>query len=161
MKNLGLAAFVSIVVMGCATKGSQLHPDETDPIAQKIAILAEQMVANSNKLAKLERARYIQAGNKDLGFEVRDLPTLQKTVNLGETYNGDLEPFLRHLSAYVGMSKPRYLGLPPSAGVLISAEVNFRPLVDVLDDIGQQTGSRATIVYKATENLLEVTYRGL
>jgi defect-in-organelle-trafficking protein DotD len=161
IKNFGLTTLVSMGLMGCAAAPTQLHPDESDPVAQKIAILAEQMVANSNKLAKLERARYIEEGNKDLSFDVRELPVMQKTINLGETYTGPLEPFLRQLSAYVGMNEVRYLGLEPSAGVLVNVDVNFRPLIDIMDDIGQQTGSRAIVVYKASENLLEVKYRGL
>ncbi|MEI8650983.1 DotD/TraH family lipoprotein [Paraglaciecola sp. Hal342] len=51
--------------------------------------------------------------------------------------------------------------MEPSAGVLVNVDVNFRPLIDIMDDIGQQTGSRAIVVYKASENLLEVKYRGL
>jgi defect-in-organelle-trafficking protein DotD len=30
-----------------------------------------------------------------------------------------------------------------------------------MEDIGQQTGSRAIVVYKATENLFEVKYEAL
>jgi defect-in-organelle-trafficking protein DotD len=161
MKKIGIYAFIFIGLQGCASNPSQLYPDDSDPVAKKIAILGEQMVANSNKLANLERARYLRAGNAIYSDDFRELPVLQKTVNLGEAYNGPLEAFLKELSSFVGMNPPRFLGLKPSSGVLVSTKVQFRPLIDILDDIGQQTGTRAVVVYKATDNLLEVTYRGI
>ncbi|AMJ76619.1 DotD/TraH family lipoprotein [Alteromonas stellipolaris] len=160
MKQLIFVGLVGVALSGCASHVQELQPDTIDPVTQKIAILAEQMVSNSNKLAQLQKARYLEAGNAVDEANIRALPVMQQLVNLGEVYNGPLDAFINHLSKYAGMEKPRYLGLKPSANILITADARMRPLYDILEDVGQQTGTRAIVVYKASENLIETTYEG-
>lgn len=158
-----IAALILISMLtGCANHYQSAVVQSPDPVVAKLERLAQVMAAHSNRVAELQEATYQRVNGVTLDqHRLHLLPHLTKVISLGADYTGPLEPFLDRLSLQAGMNRPRYFRLAPPGDIIISANTDYRSVVDILRDVGAQTGSRAIITYKASENLLEIEYASL
>lgn len=154
--------FYVFTLSGCLSTAKLQTPQQPDPVIVKLERLAEVMVQHSNRVAELQEANYKLVNGATLKeHQLHLLPYLTKTVSLGADYTGPLKPFLERLSLQAGLNRPRYLKLAPPGDIIVSANTDYRTVLDILRDVGAQTGSRAIITYKASENLLEIEYASL
>lgn len=79
---------------------------------------------------------------------------LEYSVSL--TWIGDIETVIKKLSEQVGM-RHRVIGRP-LAPVLVSLDLKDAPMIDACRIIGMQAGSRADVVYRPSENIIELIY---
>lgn len=153
---------ICMVISGCASTYEQRVVKEPDPVVAKLERLAQVMAQHANRVAELQEANYQHVNGDALAHHRLDLlPHLTKVVSLGAQYTGPLDAFLERLSLQAGMNRPRYFRIPPPGNIIVSANTDYRSVLDILRDVGAQSGSRAVITYKASENLLEVEYAPL
>lgn len=69
---------------------------------------------------------------------------------------GELEPVVKDLAKSCGMGF-RVIGRPTSP-VLVSIDVNDMLILEVFRVLGMQAGTRADIIYRSTENMVEIVY---
>lgn len=154
--------FFCMLMSGCVSTYEQRVVKEPDPVVAKLERLAQVMAEHSNRVAELQEANYQQVNGAALAHHRLELlPNLTKIVSLGAQYAGPLNAFLDRLSLQAGMNRPRYFRIAPPGNIIVSANTDYRSVIDILRDVGAQTGSRAVITYKASENLLEVEYAPL
>lgn len=159
LMKLKLIIVISILsLFGCESTRT-LKVEKPDPVMKKIERLAASIAEHSSTLSALEQSRYQRLeGPLSTKVDFDIVPTLGKVISLGADFNGPMEPFLTLLSKNAGMNPPRILNLKPSADVIVSVNTEYRRLIDILRDVGSQSGTRANITYKAAENLLEIEY---
>ena len=69
---------------------------------------------------------------------------------------GELEPVIRDLAASCGMGF-RVVGRSTSP-ILVSIEVNDMLILEVFRILGMQAGTRADVIYRSAENMVEIVY---
>ena len=158
MMRMVLLLFATIIFSGCQSTGSELEVKETDPVLNKIALLAKTIANDNSRLAALERAKYSSLDNMPSEQELQLLPNLVQVVSLGDTYNGSMERFVHDLSLHAGMNAPRILNLKPSSDIIVSIDADYRRVYDIFLDVISQSGTRAKLTYKVAENLIEIEY---
>lgn len=72
------------------------------------------------------------------------------------TWVGELEPVVKDLAASCGMGF-RIIGRPTSP-ILVSIEVSDMLILEVFRILGMQAGTRADIIYRSFENIIEIVY---
>ena len=70
---------------------------------------------------------------------------------------GPVEPITKKLSDRAGYTF-QILGNPPPVPLVVSVDVENKPVIDVLRSIGLQLGMRADIRVDATRRMVEVQY---
>jgi len=72
------------------------------------------------------------------------------------TWVGELEPVVKDLAASCGMGF-RVIGRSTSP-IFVSIEVNDMLILEVYRILGMQAGTRADIIYRTPENMVEIVY---
>lgn len=158
-KSLISVLVVTLCLSGCASKRT-FDKETPDPAVLRMIQVAEGIQAGTNELAEVETAKF-RASRKGK-YKTRDislLPGLEKSVSLGASWNGPIDKLLDKLSSLAGLKPPRYLNVKPAGNVIVNVNTDYRPIIDILEDIGAQTGHRAIIQLKARERLLLVEYK--
>jgi len=147
-------------ISGCSSTSEQyLSVERMSPVEERISALAEVMVERANRVEQLKKAQYLNlTGNSFQTSEIDYLPILNQHKNLGKNYIGNLEPFIKRLSVVAGMEAPRFIGPKPSIDITLNIDTDYKTVYSMLEQAGTLAGSRADVVYKAAENLIEVKY---
>lgn len=152
----------ALVLTGCASKAEFVKPKNTDPIDIKILEAANAIQKKFNQLHQLESARKYEVTGKNMQeFDLSHLPALESVISLGGDWNGPLDKLLIKLSAVAGMEKPRFLNIKPASDVVVSVDVEYRRVIDIIKDAYSQSGSKVNMTIKMKERLIEVEYVGL
>lgn len=150
-----------VFVQACTSTSNDvfLEAKPISPVEEKINALAEVVVQRTTRIQHLQESQYIELnGEYPSKPDMALLPTLTQFKSLGKNYIGKLDPFIRRLSVVAGMNTPRFIGPKPTNDILLNIDTDYRTVNSMLEQAGSLTGSRADIVYKASENLLEVKY---
>lgn len=166
MLRKAVSLLALVLLSGCgSTNPSGKTPfvlEEPDPILIRLEQLAQNIERHDRKLSNLEYARRKENAKQGFnGFDPELAPELNQLVTLVDSYPGPLLPFLYELSDHLGLNKPRVLGIHPVNDVLLIIPADNRRAIDIMKDIGKQTGSLADVEYKARERLFEVQYHSL
>ncbi len=155
-----LASIISAALFsGCASNAA-FDKSSSDPAMLRLAQVAEDIQRSSNELAAIEAAKYrATSGVRLQEIDVELLPNLEKVVSLGASWNGPMDKLLNKLSHLAGLNAPRYLNVKPSGDVIVNVNTDYRRIIDILEDVGSQSGQRAVITLKARERVLIVEYK--
>lgn len=99
-------------------------------------------------LVELSEARQANKVNPD------DLGKASFAVSV--EWVGELEPVIKDLAASCGMGF-RVVGRATTP-ILVSIEVNDMLILEVFRILGMQAGTRADIIYRTPENMVEIVY---
>lgn len=153
-------ALLSVVVLGGCASNPSFDKNNPDPAMLRLAQVAEDIQRSSNQLAALEAAKYrATERGKPQSIDVELLPGLEEVVSLGASWNGPINKLLDKLSYLGGLNPPRYLNVKPAGDVIVNVDTDYRRIIDILQDVGAQTGQRAVLTLKARERVLIVEYR--
>jgi len=149
--------FAVIFLAGCANS-KQYKLSEPDPGVVRLNEVAESIQKHSNDLADIEAAQYMdQTGKKLPSTDTRYVSTLNNPISLGDDWNGSLFKLVQTIAGLSGY-EVRTLNVEPPGGVIVNVPGEYRRMVDILRDAGTQAGSRAKVVVKAKEKVIEIEY---
>lgn len=160
MKNKAvLTIIVGFICQGCSTTQNEVVPEEQSPVERKISSLAEVVVKRTTRIQQLQEANYVAVnGELPQRPDMEMLPALKQIKSLGKKYTGSLDTFIKRLSVVAGMNPPRFLNNKSAFDIIVTVDTDYKSVYSMLEQAGATTGSRAGIVYKAAENLIEVKY---
>lgn len=136
-----------------------LYTNDPDPALQRLAEAAEAQMSIS--AANAEMRNYAGGYSESDRVATADLagnPELLRIVSLGDQWVGPIEPLMTELSALIGWGDPVVLNRRPSNDVIVSVGTRYRRAVDIFQDAGVQTGSRAHVELNLEEERVYVTY---
>jgi defect in organelle trafficking protein DotD len=148
----GLAAVI-FVLAGCTTMPpSPQIATQPDKVSAMLAQAADKAATSLQTLAAVEQAR-------SPGIAVTPIDDAPAELRRAVTVNwtGPVEPIAKMLadrSSYVFST----LGDPPPVAAVVSVNVENRPVIEVLRDIGLQLGQRADVRVDAPRKLVEIHY---
>ncbi|TVQ81757.1 MAG: hypothetical protein EA357_12035 [Micavibrio sp.] len=147
-----------LAVAGCSWKpgnvGHQMVA-EPDGVSLRLAASVDRASTALQTLAAVEQSRTPLASVSP----VKDAPReLLRTVSV--EWVGPIEPITQRLAERVGY-KFNIIGLQPPVPVIVTLNTAEKPVIDVLRDIGLQSGQRADIIVDAELKTVEVSYRTL
>ena len=160
MKQSFIIPFL-LFISACTTTKSNLSVQEPDPALVRIQESVRAIERHSMELAKIQQAKYHKLNGgviSESGVPSNYIPGLNESVSLGPTYEGPLEGILKELSLLAGLSEPRFIGLPPTSGIIVSLSTDYKTVDHMLKDISAKTSSRVQITLKVRDRYLEVQY---
>lgn len=137
------------------THHSNKHPQlvaEPDKVSAMLADAADKASNALQTLAAVENSRTPAPDVNPVGNAPAELRRAI-TVN----WVGPVEPITKSLADRAGYSFA-VIGSQPNIPVVVSIDVENRPLIDVLRDLGLQLGGRGDIKVDASRGLIEVHY---
>lgn len=147
----------ALFLAGCSTNKYQL--DKGDPTVVKLLQVAKSIEKYNRDLSHVMSSKYkIQDKNTGAILDPDLLPAANQVVSLGYDWHGPIEPLISKLSEVAGLNAPRFVNVRPSNAIVVSVDTDYRRVVDILADAGAQAGSRANIILKVKEQLIEVEY---
>jgi defect-in-organelle-trafficking protein DotD len=151
--------FMSVLILaGCSNINrnfSDSHPQMVaapDTVSAKLAEAADRASLSLEKLAAVEYARTPGASLAPAG----DAPAeLRRAVTVN--WVGPVEPLAKTMAERAGYNFIPMGSLPPTP-VIVSIDVENRPLIDVLRDLGLQLGVRGDIKVDSAQRVIELHY---
>jgi defect-in-organelle-trafficking protein DotD len=147
-----------IVLAGCGPINrnfSDSHPQMVaapDSVSARLAEAADRASLSLEKLAAVEYSRSPNAGIAPAG----DAPAeLRRAVTVN--WVGPVEPIAKTMAERAGYNFLP-VGAAPPVPVVVSLDVENRPLIDVLRDIGLQLGVRGDIKVDSSQKVVELHY---
>jgi len=144
-KQLALILFHLVMLCSCAA-----HEElgiQPDPIELSIADGIGRIAGVYEQLALISSATTNdELAGQSYNYQEDTLPDIWlRELTLIEDYNGDVEVFVRMLSAMGGMPEPRIDAGQRGKPILVSVKKGTRKLISYLADVGYQSGDRAMI----------------
>lgn len=150
MKRLCALGFLGVFLTGCVTTTPPASPAQ--PVGGG---LVDTRISDAAK--NIEVLLLDLSAAKDRQTTVVDKQVQEKLDFLVSiSWIGDIETVVTRLAESVGMQH-RVIGRP-LAPIFVSLDLKDAPLTDAYRIIGMQAGSRADIVYRADENVIELIY---
>ncbi len=155
--NLLLCLSVTAII-GCETLSSK--PDEYSPqlVAEPdsvSAMLADAADKASNALQTLAAVEY-QRGPAIASSPIGDAPTeLRRAITVN--WVGPAEQITKTLADRASYNFT-VVGVKPSIPVVVSIDVENKPVIEVLRDVGLQLGLRADVRVDADNRIVEIHY---
>lgn len=159
-----MARFFPVVCLLCAVSVSACsnfenfsdsHPQMVaapDSVSAMLADAADKAANSLQTLAAVEAARTPAPELNPVG----DAPTeLRRAISIN--WVGPVEPITKTLSDRAGYEF-QTIGTPPPNALVISLDVENRPVIDVLRDIGLQMGVRGDIKVDSARKMIEIHY---
>ncbi len=137
------------------THFSNKHPQlvaEPDKVSAMLADAADKASNALQTLAAVENSRTPAPDVNPVGNAPAELRRAI-TVN----WVGPVEPITKTLADRAGYSFA-VIGSPPNIPVVVSLDIENRPVIDVLRDLGLQLGGRGDIKVDASRGIIEVHY---
>jgi defect-in-organelle-trafficking protein DotD len=125
---------------------------EPDNVSALLADAADRAANSLQALAAVERARTPGAALAPIG----DAPVeLKRAITVN--WIGPVESISQTLAERAGY-RFATVGAAPPTPVIVSIDVENRPVIEVLRDIGLQIGNRGDIKVNGSEKLVELNY---
>lgn len=125
---------------------------EPDAVSAMLAEAADRVSKSLETLAAVEYHRSPGVAVNPVG----DAPTeLRRAVTV--SWIGPVEPITQTLAERAGYNFTT-VGRPPSIPIVVSLDVQNRPVIDVLRDIGLQLGLRADVRVDGNSGIVEIHY---
>ncbi len=150
-----LLTIVCVSALAACTSGRPVEPQlvaSPDTVSLMLAEAADKASSALETLAAVEQARTPAA-------EVGNIPDAPPELRRAMTVNwiGPVEPLARRVADRAGYTF-MVIGNPPPVPMLISIDVQNRPIIDILRDIGLQMGLRADLKVDARRKAVEIQY---
>ena len=145
---------ILLPLTGC-TKPYRSDPQvasQPDKVSAMLADAADRASVALETLAAVEQARTpaIAVG------PIENAPDeLQRSITVN--WVGPVEPIAQKLADRAGYLF-QTIGTPPAVPVVISIDVENKPVIDVLRSVGLQLGSRADVKVDGTRRMVEIHY---
>jgi len=160
MRAIRLLALSSPLVMAvaCGPLPSAERPSpgltlaEIDPIAQSLVASAERTSSAIARLSEIESARTPVA---DPGRIVAAPPGMDLPLTV--SWVGPLEPLIARLANAAGYQF-RTVGQSPSVPIIVDVNATDERIVDIMREVGFQSGARAVIAVDVELTMVEVQY---
>jgi defect in organelle trafficking protein DotD len=134
---------------------SDAHPQMVaapDSVSAMLAEAADRASLSLEKLAAVEHSRAPNAAIAPAG----DAPAeLRRAVTVN--WVGPVEPIAKTMAERAGYNFLP-IGSPPPVPVVVSIDVENRPVIDVLRDIGLQLGVRGDVKVDSSQKIVELHY---
>lgn len=146
------------ILAGCGPLSrdfSNSHPQlvaQPDNVSAMLADAADRASLSLEKLAAIEHSRAPNASVSPAGNAPVELRRAV-TVN----WVGPVEPIAKTMAERAGYNFLP-VGAPPAIPVVVSIDVENRPVIDVLRDIGLQLGMRGDIKVDSSQRIVELHY---
>ncbi len=125
---------------------------EPDNVSAMLADAADRAANSLQALAAVERAKTPGAALAPIG----DAPAeLRRAITVN--WIGPVEPIAEKLASRAGYHFTT-VGAPPPVPVTVSIDVENRPVIEVLRDIGLQIGNRGDIKVMGSDRIVELSY---
>lgn len=151
-----LASLFVLTACGAVNRDfSDAHPQmvaSPDSVSAMLAEAADRASLSLEKLAAIEHSRAPNAAIAPAGNAPQEL-TRAVTVN----WVGPVEPIAKTMAERAGYSFMP-IGSPPPVPVVVSIDVENRPVIDVLRDIGLQLGVRGDVKVDSGQKIVELHY---
>lgn len=153
-----LAGFAVVIfaVSACApgkpVKGDPQIAAQPDKVSAMLAEAADRASVALETLAAVEQAR---TPDVSVGPVDNAPPELQRAITVN--WIGPVEPITRKLADRVGYMF-QTVGNAPPVPVVVSVDVENKPVIDVLRSVGLQLGSRANVRVDGARRIVEIHY---
>jgi hypothetical protein len=141
-----------VMLVSCVTPKGSSQP-LVDPAITKLQVTADEV---SKVLRQLSEAQQASAP-KPISYSVPQSGPLAQAVTL--SWAGPPEPVLRVLADMMEFQF-RAVGKPPLSPDIVTIEVRRQAAWSVLEDIGYQLGTRATVVVNEARREIQLVYVG-
>ncbi len=123
-----------------------------DKVSLMLADAADRASSAIETLAAVEQAR-------SPGVAVNPVPDAPPELRRAITVNwvGPVEPIAKKLAERAGYSF-NTIGTPPPVAIVVSIDVENRPVIDVLRNLGLQLGVRADVRVDGARRVVEIHY---
>lgn len=150
-----LALAVLVLLVAACTQKPEPHPQlvaTPDKVSLMLAEAADRASTALETLASVEQAR---SPGVAVG-PISDAPDeLQRAITVN--WVGPVEPIAKKLADRAGyMFQP--VGSAPPVPVVVSVDVENKPVIDVLRSVGLQLGMRADIRVDGNRRIVEIHY---
>ena len=155
-------ALLLVTVAGCANKAPQPLMTFGDPAVESLNESAMR-IARAAEQAALARSTQASEGEtnvtREFKIDLALLPAeLRNPLLLEGGFNGELEVFLKSLSAAIGWQQPIIFGSRPAVPLLVTLTEQRRPPIYWFADAGYQIGTAAEVIVNAELRQVVVTY---
>lgn len=157
-KSLGLLLVSSMVLAGCGTAQTAFSGDAPQLVAAPdsvSAMLADAADRSANALETLAAVEYARSPGIAVSATGDAPPELRRAITIN--WVGPVEPITKTLADRAGYNFLT-VGSAPPIPVVVSLDIQNRPIIDVLRDLGLQLGMRADIKVDANRRVVEVHY---
>ncbi|MBX2834862.1 MAG: DotD/TraH family lipoprotein [Micavibrio sp.] len=157
-KSLALSILAVSILAGC-TNVPVFHDGGKPQVVaapDKVSImLAESADRASNALQTLAAVEQARAPTAQVGNVGQAPAELRRAISVN--WIGPVEPITKTLAERAGYQFLT-IGAPPPVPVVVSVDVENRPVIDVLRDIGLQLGVRGDVKVDAGRRMVEIHY---
>lgn len=156
---LSLPLLLSLAVAGCSMIGNNKVKVETpqlvaapDKVSLMLADAADRAAKSLEVLAAVEQERTPAASVAPIANAPLEL---RRAITV--SWTGPVEPITKKIAGRSGYEFLS-LGSAPPVPVIVTLDVQNKPVIDVLRDIGLQLGKRGDLVVDGTRKVIEVHY---
>lgn len=151
-------SFLSFPLAGCETPAKGFSGDSPqvvaapDKVSAMLADAADRASTALETLAAVEHARSPGVAVSTIGNAP---PELRRAITVN--WVGPAEPITKKLADRAGYGFLT-IGSPPPADIVVSLDIENKPVIEVLRDVGLQLGLRADVRVDAQNKMVEIHY---
>lgn len=142
-----------VLASGCASVQTTPIAAEPDLVSTRLAQAAEKASLALDTIAGIEQERAPQMP-APVDYSSAP-PALTQPITV--RWSGPIEQMVEALASRAGM-KYQKVGSRGGAPLIVNVDVYQRPLIEVLHDLGLQSGRRADISVNSSNNTIEIRY---
>ncbi len=150
-----LAIVVNVIILGGCTQSKNIGRQmviEPDPVALKLSSAVDRASAALQTLAAVEQHKTPLATVSSVSNVPKEL---LRTISV--EWTGPLEPIVKTVANRAGY-RFSILGAKPPVPIVVQVRSVEKTVIDVLRDIGLQSGTRADVVVDADRKIVEINY---
>ena len=151
--------FASLILLGgCETAGTAFSGDSPqlvaapDSVSAMLADAADRASKSLETLAAVEYAR-----SPGVAVTATDNAPAELRRSITVNWVGPVEPITKTLADRAGYNFLA-IGNTPPVPLVVSLDIQNRPIIDVMRDIGLQLGMRADVKVDASRKVVEIHY---
>ena len=155
-KRMLLVLASATLLSGCAGLNGPAH-DKIKPVDPVANTVDAELIAGSNRTNRLLSDMVsTEAARRGLKETARGQPSGVLASDVTMSWHSPVDGILRQIANLIGY---RFVIFgKPALPVIVSIEARNTPLMDVLENIGVQAGSRADVVFNEREKTIELRY---
>jgi len=143
------------MLSGCANKPVKLNPQVAAPPDKVSAMLADAADRASIALETLAAVEQARTPTIAVGPIDNAPPELERAITVN--WIGPVEPVAKMLADRAGYMF-QTMGTAPPVPVIVSVDVENKPVIDVMRSLGLQLGGRGDVKVDAARKLVEIHY---
>lgn len=147
-----------MVALTACTTGKSVEPQLVASPDSVSLMLAEAAGKASTALETLAAVEQVRTPGAEVGSIPNVPPELRRAVTI--SWTGPAEPLVKKMADRAGYAFMT-IGNPSPVPLVVSVDVENRPVMDIMRDVGLQMGSRADLKVDASRRLVEIRYAPL